>query len=379
LSPAESPIPESKTSIFPFKQILCLCREDNLTNLLAEYAGEIRARGVKLTCVNFGTPYDAAVAQLLKSCSEEPSVIFHPESDFPLLPQGLEQTAIPTVCFQVDTYAFTEHRFRWSSLFDLVAVFHPGYAEKFRKRGHPGAFLLPHAVRKNLYTGAERERPFDVGWVGQTRGVMYRRRESLLPELAKAFRMNEWTRKHTPETLAEAYRSSRIVVNIGRDDYPQDANLRTFEAMAGGALLITSLPSELVELGFAEGAEFVGYREKEEVFELIRRYLNDERARLRIARAGRERVLREHTYECRVETLFQRLLEASGVHNAPARRWTREQVQLTYLDYYASNRALKAAAAMLPGILARGPNHGAAGAILLARSAGRNILAKLRK
>lgn len=360
-------------------EILCLCREDNLTNLLAEYAREIRARGVKLTCVKWGTPYNADLAELLTLCEEAPSAIFHPESDFPLLPQGLERTAIPTICFQVDTYVFTEQRFRWSALFDHVAVFHPGYAEKFRERGHPGAFLLPHAVRRNLYTGAERERTFDLAWVGQTRGALYRRRESLLPELAKSFRMNEWTRKHSPEDLAEVYRTSRIVVNIGRDDYPQDANLRTFEAMAAGALLITSLPSELVGLDFVDGSHFAGYRKKEELFALLRHYLDNEQARLRVASAAREKVLREHTYETRVEMLFQRLEETRGAHNAPARGWTQERVQFTYLDYYASNGALKTAAGALPAIIAQSPNQCAKGASLLARALGRRVLAKFRE
>lgn len=359
-------------------EILCLCREDNLTNLLAEYAREIRARGAKLTCVKWGTPYNAHITQLLTLCEETPSAILHPESDFPLLPRGLERATIQTLCFQVDTYAFTEQRLRWSALFDHVAVFHPGYAEKFRERGHPGAFLLPHAVRKGLYTQAERERIFDLGWVGQTRGAMYRQRESLLPELAKSFRMNEWTRKHGSEELAEVYRTSRIVVNIGRDDYPQDANLRTFEVMAGGALLITSLPSELVDIGFVDGIDFVGYREKEQLSALVRHYLEDERARLRIASAGREKVLREHTYESRVDTLFQRLQETWGTHNAPARGWTRERVQLTYLDYYAGNGALKTAAATLPAIIVQSPNQCAKGVSLLARSLGRKVLAKIR-
>lgn len=359
-------------------EILCLCREDNLTNLLAEYAREIRARGVKLTCVKWGTPYNAHVTQLLTLCEEAPSAIFHPESDFPLLPQGLERTTIPTICFQVDTYAFTEQRFRWSALFDHVAVFHPGYAERFRERGHPGAFLLPHAVRRNLYTGAERERTFDLAWVGQARGALYRRRESLLPELAKSFRMNEWTRKHSPEELAEVYRTSRIVVNIGRDDYPQDANLRTFEAMAAGALLITSLPSELAGLGFVDGIQFVGYREKEELLALVRQYLDDEKARLRIAGAAREKVLREHTYESRVETLFQHLQETRGTHNAPARGWTGAQLNFTYLDYYAGYGALWTAAATLPGIIAKSPNQCVRGTTLLARAVGRKVLAKFR-
>jgi spore maturation protein CgeB len=51
--------------------------------------------------------------------------------------------------------------------------------------------------------------------------------------------MNEWWRLYTYEEMVKVYQRSKIVVNVGRDDYPQDANLRVFEAMAAGALLIT--------------------------------------------------------------------------------------------------------------------------------------------
>jgi spore maturation protein CgeB len=84
-------------------------------------------------------------------------------------------------------------------------------------------------------------------------------------------------------------------VNIGRDDYPQDAKLRTFEGMAAGNLLITSLPGELTRIGFEDGVHFVGYREDKELHAIARKYLGNEDARKRIAEAGRANVLRNHT------------------------------------------------------------------------------------
>jgi hypothetical protein len=144
-------------------QLLCLCREDNLTNLLAEYSREFREHDVRLICVEMGTRFNTSLAELLKLCTEEPLAIFHPESDFPLLPTGLTQIQIPTICFQVDTYAFTEHRYAWACLFDNVAIFHPRYVKEFQEQGHAGAFLLSHAVRKALYTQAPVERVFEIG------------------------------------------------------------------------------------------------------------------------------------------------------------------------------------------------------------------------
>jgi len=82
--------------------------------------------------------------------------------------------------------------------------------------------------------------------------------------------MNDWSRRYEPEEMARIYRQSKIIVNIARDDFPQDANLRTFEAMATGALLLTSLPTELTEIGFEDGVHFVGFRKEAEIAPLVR-------------------------------------------------------------------------------------------------------------
>src|SRR6266851_3617913 len=80
-----------------------------------------------------------------------------------------------------------------------------------------------------------------------------------LPKLAQEFHTNDWSRWYSVAEVANVYRRSQIVVNIGRDDFPQDANLRVFEVLASGTLLLTSMPTELAQLGFQQGAHFVGY------------------------------------------------------------------------------------------------------------------------
>jgi len=148
--------------------------------------------------------------------------------------------------------------------------------------------------------------------------------------------MNEWWRWHDPKEMAQVYRRSKIVVNISRDDYPQDANMRVFEAMAGGALLITGLPTELTELGFQEGKHFVGYHDEREIEDLVRYYLEHPQERLCIAEAARDLVLKEHTYDRRAETIIETVQQHNGEFFAPARQWDNEKVGLTYLRYYCS-------------------------------------------
>jgi len=349
--------------------ILCLCREEHHWKLIPGYAEAFRRRGINFVCVDDSIPFDAPLNEVVRSSAVNPSAIFHFESAHPLLPIGIEKAEIPTVCFHPDTYAFTGRRIRWSSLFDHAAVFHPGYAEKFCEAGHAGAFLLPHAVRREFFDGPELEREFETGWVGQTSGPFYRTRAKWLPPLAKQFRTNDWSKNYTLCQVAETYRRSRIVVNVGRDDFPHDANMRVFEVLASGALLLTSLPSELEQLSFTAGVHFVGYRNPEDISKLVRNYLADEPERARIAASGRERVLAEHTYDQRVAQLLARLAATGHEHHAPARKWSEARRRLMAMDYYAAHGLTSCAAKQFRHVAGRGFRETIEGASLLSRAA----------
>jgi hypothetical protein len=146
--------------------------------------------------------------------------------------------------------------------------------------------------------------------------------------------MNDFRRRYSKEETAKVYQQSKIVVNVTRDEFPPEANMRCYEAMASGALLITPMPTELTELGFLEGEHFIGWRDETEIGDLVQSYLSDEVKRREIARAGQALVLKEHTFECRKELLRSTLLKQGDQFFAPARRWPLEKVQLVYLEYY---------------------------------------------
>lgn len=348
--------------------ILCLCREEHHWKLIPGYADAFRRRGIEFFCVSDSIPFDAPLDEILRTCPSPPSAIFHFESAHPLFPVGLEKSAIPTVCFHPDTYAFTQRRIRWAMVFDHAAVFHPGYVEQFAAAGHPGAFLLPHAVRSDFFNGPELHREYDIGWVGQTSGPFYIARSQWLPRLAKEFRTNDWSRSYTVQEVAEVYRKSRVAVNIGRDDFPQDANLRVFEVLASGALLLTRVPTELRQCGFQEGVHFIGYRDPAEISGLVRKYLDDEAERGRIATAARELVLNKHTYDQRAGQLLALLAPAAGRNSAPARSWPEPRARLVALDFYSAHGLPACAARQFRHVAGRGFRETIEGASLLFRA-----------
>ncbi len=65
--------------------------------------------------------------------------------------------------------------------------------------------------------------------------------------------MNDINRHYTPEEMSVVYKQSKIIFNLSQDDYLQDANLRCFEAMAAGALLITHNPLSCPNLVLLRG------------------------------------------------------------------------------------------------------------------------------
>jgi len=364
--------------------ILFLCDEDNL--VLRENAGytcAFRRRGIRVVCVERGYPRNGDLGRLVESCGEKPSLILHVGSVVPFLPWNLASVDIPTAMFQVDVYFNGHRQLRVSMLFDYVLILHPGFEEMFRSAGHPAPCTLPLAVDPILFQDQRQERHFQLSSVGRTDVPIYKTRRETLASLSAEFRMNEWHRRHEAEEVPEIYSASQMVVNVPRDDYPVDVSMRFAEAMAAGALFITRVPSEMTALGFLENTHYIGYRDPSEIPSIVRRYLSDEPARSRIAAAGQEKVLREHTYDCRVDALLRRIERDAARLRAPARRWPGARVRLAYLDFFATERETTLASAYLRQILCRSPFVAVPGAALVARAwaqrARNQLAAKTRK
>lgn len=361
--------------------VLTLCRKDNLCKELWGYARAFERQGALLACLDWGTPVNVDVRELLRKCPGRPDFILNPESGIPFMPVGLTQVALPTVCFHFDTYQATARRIRWSMIYDIPVVFHPRFEDEYRRAGHPNPLRLAHAAPVDLYgvrNLEERERTYEVGWVGRLSGAPYDARRRILPHLASEFAMNDWRRTYSTEETAEIYRHSKITVNISRDDYPQDANMRVYEAMAAGVLLITRTPTDLSALGFVEGEHFITYRNEAEIVPAVRRFLADEPARARIASAARELVLTRHTYDARVKSLLNFIASNGSGLTAPARCWPESKVRLTYLDYYVGTSSMDCAYKEFAWIAQHSLADSVAGARLLARGWARLGLNRMR-
>jgi spore maturation protein CgeB len=103
--------------------------------------------------------------------------------------------------------------------------------------------------------------------------------------------------------MFQTLRDSRLAVNVHSSVSPRSAsNLRLFEASGVGTCLVTDWKENLSEF-FAVDEEVVSFRSTEECASKIRWLLDNPAECERIARAGQERVLREHTFAQRAPVL----------------------------------------------------------------------------
>lgn len=82
---------------------------------------------------------------------------------------------------------------------------------------------------------------------------------------------------------------------------------RTFEIPACGGFLLTGKPDEDLTQYYIPGKEVEVYSSLGELKAKCQYYLNNEEARVKIAKAGYERTIREHTYERRFTEIFKQM------------------------------------------------------------------------
>jgi len=116
--------------------------------------------------------------------------------------------------------------------------------------------------------------------------------------------------KPTLEGERELHKSSVIALNI-HEDYekipPGDLNERTFKIPAsGGFEIIDNVPS--IFKYFTDGVDMTIAKDTKDWFEKINYYIINPEKRIPIIKAGKIKVLKEHTYHNRVEQLLTVLI-----------------------------------------------------------------------
>jgi hypothetical protein len=111
-----------------------------------------------------------------------------------------------------------------------------------------------------------------------------------------------WVRPIGQDQYVPLYRRAKLGINVHNRGKFTVGGYRLFELPANGVMQISD-GGEYLDAFFSVGTEIVGYRDIVELTALIRYYLDHDAERRLIARAGRHRVLRDHTMQRRFSQL----------------------------------------------------------------------------
>jgi spore maturation protein CgeB len=107
--------------------------------------------------------------------------------------------------------------------------------------------------------------------------------------------------------LCRYYRTTKVNLNINRIQIRTAFTQRIFDCKASGAFLLTEKRKLNSSFFVTEGAhrELVEFTSWQNCLDLIDYYCGHDEERERIAVAGRDKVLSEHTYDKRIEQMFE--------------------------------------------------------------------------
>jgi len=221
----------------------------------------------------------------------------------------------PTAFYAIDSHVPHSWRKiqRVASRYDIVFCAQHDAARRLRC-----AQWLPLACDLQVHGPVEGQVVWDVAFVGTDGGVP---RKFYLQALRERYPQSFiGTAEHTQ--LGSIYSRARIGFNYS---IANDVNMRMFEVMAAGALLMTNALSgeALARLGFEDRRHLVLYQTPDDVLPLIDYYLAHPQERQAIATTGASLVRGRHTYAHRLKQLLGCVSQRYAV---PTGAFTREPV-----------------------------------------------------
>ena len=218
-----------------------------------------------------------------------------------IFPLGLENFSCLTAWYGIDTHMDYEKHLRIARLFDITFVAQQEYVARLKSDGIKQVFWLPLAFEPSLHPSISSERIYDIAYVGSDNAQMHSVRHRILESLSTHF-PNMWKGMASPRQMGSIYAQSKLVFNKSVNN---DLNMRYFEAMGAGAVLITDpILNNGVEQLFREGEHFLRYYKEGEVINLVKGVLAQPEKIERIGLQARTEVLEKHTYIHRAQEIL---------------------------------------------------------------------------
>jgi FkbM family methyltransferase len=240
----------------------------------------------------------------------------------------------PCAWWAIDTHLNYSWCLERARDFDAVFAAQRDGAEQFRQDGINTATWLPLACDPEFHCKHDVTKEYDVCFVGN---LFLGARSDLVEVIQRRF-LKVFVGRKFFEEMAKIYSASRIVFNRS---IRNDVNMRVFEALACGSLLMTN---DLADNGqgefFQDGVHLATYKDPEELLDKIQYYLVHEEVRERIAATGRQEAVTKHTYRQRMATLLEEVEKRLSQTGAPGlRRRIMRPHDLSSVDFAVPNLA----------------------------------------
>lgn len=241
-------------------------------------------------------------------------IIIKGESIEPKIFEGLD-CRLALWDFDFDSFTLPDRLVNIGAYLDAIFLMCEPWIDPLRLKGIP-AFFLPQATDPAIYhpVRSEPTQECDVAFIGTRKPG----REALLDTIGEHFKLRvygeQW--QGTPykpgkpaymEDFNIVCNSAKIIVNVTPSTdwpiYKMTFSQRVYMVLAArGFMLTDEIPG--LDQFFQLGKEIVCYSDTEDLLKKIDYYLKHDDERLSIARAGRRRILREHTYHHRIKEMF---------------------------------------------------------------------------
>jgi len=212
----------------------------------------------------------------------------------------------PCAWWAIDTHINLASSLAKAPRFDLVFAAQRDGADVLRRAGISSAAWLPLACDPEIHARHDVAKRYDLAFVGN----LFPGPRADLLNLVRRKYPNSFIGQCYFEEMARTYSEARTVFNRS---IKNDVNMRVFEALASGSLLVTNDLSEngQAEL-FRDGVHLATYREHIDLLDKLAFYLGREAIREKIAAAGRAEALARHTYGHRMEQILKAAEEVSS-------------------------------------------------------------------
>jgi glycosyltransferase involved in cell wall biosynthesis len=219
-------------------------------------------------------------------------------------------------------------------LYDVLFVSCHEGIDLWKSRGVEEVHWLPFAFDDLLETKIPETREVELAFVGAINLPIHAIRREYLGALVKRFRMNDFQRRYSQAEAGAVYAGAKMVVNITE---LRGFNMRNFEAMGQGALLLTQKTGYGIPEMFQDGVHLVVYDGIEDLVEKATYYLQHEEERMRIAEAGQKEILAKHTYRHRAQEFLRVAASYAGRQGIGRKR---ANAARGYANFYRHHRRI---------------------------------------